>query len=159
VSKYSKADMLEAAELCEAMQRWASGHGGDRPIDSDQWSISARKLAQGNNTAATWSSEADALRRGAAMLHPGGGCPCCGCYPDMCECGSELARLTTLRPNSELHEDDGEVLCWFLSEDLKVCEPPCLSSVLDDDSPWDDDDEDEMHRWWWSPLPDIKGAP
>ena len=66
---------------------------------------------------------------------------------------SELSRLTTPRPLSELHDDDGDVLAWRLDDKLEVCEAPYVASVLDDDLPWAGDDES---RWYFTPLPKVR---
>jgi hypothetical protein len=69
------------------------------------------------------------------------------------EAVADLSRLTTPRPLSELHEDDGPVLAWRLDEDLEVCEPPYVVSSADLELPWEDDDES---RWFWTPIPKVR---
>lgn len=56
-----------------------------------------------------------------------------------------LAELTTLRPQSEYHEDYGNVLWWH----VPIQEPPVAGTTLDDGFDWD---------WYthWSPLPNVK---
>lgn len=60
-----------------------------------------------------------------------------------------LDALLTLRPLSELHEDDGPVLLWRVPVD----EPPIVCSALDS--------EFARHleqKWFthWSPLPRVR---
>lgn len=55
--------------------------------------------------------------------------------------------LTTLRPLSELHEDDGPVLLWR----VPVEEPPHVGSVCDSD--WS---HLKTYYTHWSPLPRVR---
>lgn len=62
---------------------------------------------------------------------------------------NQLDALLSLRPLSELHEDDGPVLLWRVPVD----EPPIVCSALDR--------EFECHleqKWFthWSPLPRVR---
>jgi hypothetical protein len=58
-----------------------------------------------------------------------------------------LASGLTLRPLSELHEDDGPVLLWRVPVD----EPPHVGSVCDSD--WS---HLQTYYTHWSPLPRVR---
>jgi hypothetical protein len=58
-----------------------------------------------------------------------------------------LDALLTLRPLSELHEDDGPVLLWR----VPVEEPPHVGSVCDSD--WS---HLQTYYTHWSPLPRVR---
>jgi hypothetical protein len=58
-----------------------------------------------------------------------------------------LDALLTLRPLSELHEDDGPVLLWRVPVD----EPPHVGSVCDSD--WS---HLQTYYTHWSPLPRVR---
>jgi hypothetical protein len=62
---------------------------------------------------------------------------------------AELARLCTLRPIAELHEDDGDVLLWRASV------PVTVGSVLDEDF-MDTVDYREITHWSQLPLPQLE---
>jgi hypothetical protein len=63
------------------------------------------------------------------------------------EARAELARLTTLRPMDEWHDDDGDVLWWR----VPIEEAPYASSPLDDS--WTG-----SYYTHWTPIPPANEA-
>jgi hypothetical protein len=66
------------------------------------------------------------------------------------ELEAALANLTTLRPHTEWHEDDGDVLWWL----MPIVEPPYCGSMLSDDFPWEPDPA-FPNTLMWTPLPVV----
>lgn len=64
-----------------------------------------------------------------------------------------MARLTTLRPISDLTYDDGPVLCWYVGPNGNEGEPPVVGSLDESVPPWEWDHDAPC--WRWSPLPKV----